>query len=233
MGRAGPRRTNRAVSATMALVVSRVETATAVAGGSESHRTPDNAAVSGEESGGSTYQSPDCPLVCQTSRDTWTEAVRLCVRSGSPITTTSRAAEAARFRSAFATGARVAASRQRPRSVSTNIFTGTRATSLSALARKRDSQSGGEARITAAGSWLTSTTNSRLSSRGSASPTPSRRTWSTVHPGDGIRETGNVTSVKTEVTFPVSRIDRKSTRLNSSHTVISYAVFCLKKKNKK
>src|SRR2546426_1629955 len=28
-------------------------------------------------------------------------------------------------------------------------------------------------------------------------------------------------------------IDRKSTRLNSSHLVISYAVFCLKKKNKK
>src|SRR5438034_3472817 len=27
--------------------------------------------------------------------------------------------------------------------------------------------------------------------------------------------------------------DRKSTRLNSSHTVISYAVFCLKKKNRK
>src|SRR5436190_9611760 len=26
--------------------------------------------------------------------------------------------------------------------------------------------------------------------------------------------------------------DRKSTRLNSSHTVISYAVFCLKKKRK-
>src|SRR5438034_3336571 len=28
--------------------------------------------------------------------------------------------------------------------------------------------------------------------------------------------------------FPL--LDRKSTRLNSSHTVISYAVFCLKKK---
>src|SRR5260221_9708348 len=28
-----------------------------------------------------------------------------------------------------------------------------------------------------------------------------------------------------------SHRDRKSTRLNSSHTVISYAVFCLKKKN--
>src|ERR1022692_3561990 len=29
------------------------------------------------------------------------------------------------------------------------------------------------------------------------------------------------------------RSDRKSTRLNSSHLVISYAVFCLKKKKKK
>src|SRR5438552_18258314 len=28
------------------------------------------------------------------------------------------------------------------------------------------------------------------------------------------------------------RSDRKSTRLNSSHQIISYAVFCLKKKNK-
>src|SRR2546426_6148876 len=31
----------------------------------------------------------------------------------------------------------------------------------------------------------------------------------------------------------VERRDRKSTRLNSSHLVISYAVFCLKKKKKK
>src|SRR2546429_6122139 len=30
-----------------------------------------------------------------------------------------------------------------------------------------------------------------------------------------------------------SEIDRKSTRLNSSHGYISYAVFCLKKKNNK
>src|SRR5438034_3276056 len=30
-----------------------------------------------------------------------------------------------------------------------------------------------------------------------------------------------------------SNRDRKSTRLNSSHTVISYAVFCLKKKKKR
>src|SRR5258708_19310846 len=32
--------------------------------------------------------------------------------------------------------------------------------------------------------------------------------------------------------FTLKRIDRKSTRLNSSHQIISYAVFCLKKKKK-
>src|SRR5256885_5672308 len=32
---------------------------------------------------------------------------------------------------------------------------------------------------------------------------------------------------------PSGRVDRKSTRLNSSHLVISYAVFCLKKKKTK
>src|SRR2546426_2817064 len=32
---------------------------------------------------------------------------------------------------------------------------------------------------------------------------------------------------------PATSLDRKSTRLNSSHLVISYAVFCLKKKKKK
>src|SRR5690606_41215967 len=30
---------------------------------------------------------------------------------------------------------------------------------------------------------------------------------------------------------PLDRVDRKSTRLNSSHVKISYAVFCLKKKS--
>src|SRR5207245_9607359 len=32
-------------------------------------------------------------------------------------------------------------------------------------------------------------------------------------------------------TSPLAALDRKSTRLNSSHGSISYAVFCLKKKN--
>src|SRR5699024_12542685 len=34
------------------------------------------------------------------------------------------------------------------------------------------------------------------------------------------------------VVWRVFGVDRKSTRLNSSHVSISYAVFCLKKKNK-
>src|SRR5207253_7735821 len=36
-----------------------------------------------------------------------------------------------------------------------------------------------------------------------------------------------------EGTIVQERRDRKSTRLNSSHVAISYAVFCLKKKKKK
>src|SRR5258708_37357359 len=35
---------------------------------------------------------------------------------------------------------------------------------------------------------------------------------------------------RTEPLFEAPRQDRKSTRLNSSHQIISYAVFCLKKK---
>ena len=38
---------------------------------------------------------------------------------------------------------------------------------------------------------------------------------------------------KTEPTGSIMVTDRKSTRLNSSHVVISYAVFCLKKKKTK
>src|SRR5256885_7847467 len=38
-------------------------------------------------------------------------------------------------------------------------------------------------------------------------------------------------SCSANLPYPAIRTDRKSTRLNSSHLVISYAVFCLKKKN--
>src|SRR2546426_5883376 len=48
----------------------------------------------------------------------------------------------------------------------------------------------------------------------------------TATDGGGRARTGKVVAVARET-------DRKSTRLNSSHLVISYAVFCLKKKKKK
>src|SRR5438034_6862178 len=41
------------------------------------------------------------------------------------------------------------------------------------------------------------------------------------------------TGIKVDAVVTVQLLDRKSTRLNSSHTVISYAVFCLKKKKKR
>src|SRR5947207_12630093 len=58
------------------------------------------------------------------------------------------------------------------------------------------------------------TTLFRSASRGRADHDPAAARWRRGGRGD-------------------DRPDRKSTRLNSSHTVISYAVFCLKKKKKK
>src|SRR5207244_11579569 len=49
-----------------------------------------------------------------------------------------------------------------------------------------------------------------------------------ANPLTGQREQ-NGTSIL-DVTNPKQPTDRKSTRLNSSHQIISYAVFCLKKK---
>src|SRR2546422_2255166 len=56
-------------------------------------------------------------------------------------------------------------------------------------------------------------------------------------------QNGDFSSLANKIYDPLSRVkgadgvitgtDRKSTRLNSSHGYISYAVFCLKKKNKK
>src|SRR5258708_27188929 len=46
--------------------------------------------------------------------------------------------------------------------------------------------------------------------------------------GMGMEETGKLRSCSMAA-FSI-RLDRKSTRLNSSHQIISYAVFCLKKK---
>src|SRR2546427_7234059 len=49
------------------------------------------------------------------------------------------------------------------------------------------------------------------------------------HPRDVHREKGAIVKDECE---PEVHLDRKSTRLNSSHSQISYAVFCLKKKKK-
>src|SRR5256885_2919783 len=51
------------------------------------------------------------------------------------------------------------------------------------------------------------------------------------HAGDGILRTG-AGPCRQASPLAGHREDRKSTRLNSSHLVISYAVFCLKKKNR-
>src|SRR2546426_7481612 len=53
-------------------------------------------------------------------------------------------------------------------------------------------------------------------------------TYRVLPPGGG-REM----QIDLQVPMAVDSIDRKSTRLNSSHLVISYAVFCLKKKKKR
>src|SRR5256885_556905 len=48
--------------------------------------------------------------------------------------------------------------------------------------------------------------------------------------GGPVAETGLPSILQLDVMVPGQYQDRKSTRLNSSHLVISYAVFCLKKK---
>src|SRR5437899_9620081 len=54
---------------------------------------------------------------------------------------------------------------------------------------------------------------------------------------DGYKTLNDGQAVEFEVSkgpkgLQASNVDRKSTRLNSSHLGISYAVFCLKKKNR-
>src|SRR5947208_7205735 len=56
-------------------------------------------------------------------------------------------------------------------------------------------------------------------------PTPLRRA---LEPCSGARRRGYTVPKPGE-----AGSDRKSTRLNSSHQIISYAVFCLKKKKRK
>src|SRR5256885_11093880 len=54
-----------------------------------------------------------------------------------------------------------------------------------------------------------------------------------VQPGLGLVDEVGRLALAEEAPHFVYQADRKSTRLNSSHLVISYAVFCLKKKKKR
>src|SRR3712207_7225563 len=54
---------------------------------------------------------------------------------------------------------------------------------------------------------------------------PDEREWR-------LRSEAELANIRAALTWSLDHEDRKSTRLNSSHANISYAVFCLKKKNK-
>src|SRR5207253_9707161 len=65
---------------------------------------------------------------------------------------------------------------------------------------------------------------------------PPRRFWLSTHKVWSVLQRGRAmfrALVSLARTLDTNGRDRKSTRLNSSHVAISYAVFCLKKKNKK
>src|SRR2546430_11012407 len=47
-----------------------------------------------------------------------------------------------------------------------------------------------------------------------------------------LRRDGTEVPIGAQQQHTVGQVDRKSTRLNSSHSQISYAVFCLKKKKR-
>src|SRR5205807_6131554 len=68
-------------------------------------------------------------------------------------------------------------------------------------------------------------------SRARATGAPPWRSWSCTRPGH--RRGRRPESPAADRCARRRARDRKSTRLNSSHLVISYAVFCLKKKKKK
>src|SRR5256885_12065224 len=53
------------------------------------------------------------------------------------------------------------------------------------------------------------------------------------HGGRAVRDGARDPAPGRAAARPALRPDRKSTRLNSSHLVISYAVFCLKKKKER
>src|SRR5690625_6769394 len=70
----------------------------------------------------------------------------------------------------------------------------------------------------------------RSSDLGRPGAPPNSSTTPQWPPSPTLRRSGPTASPPTS---PPPLLDRKSTRLNSSHVAISYAVFCLKKKKHK
>src|SRR5438270_12485740 len=60
-----------------------------------------------------------------------------------------------------------------------------------------------------------------------------RRLFAGISPPSEGEDAAGFRKDSIHLTTHGARLDRKSTRLNSSHSQISYAVFCLKKKKKK
>src|SRR5947208_5168503 len=54
----------------------------------------------------------------------------------------------------------------------------------------------------------------------------------TLHARAVVAQAREALAAEDSLELLIGELDRKSTRLNSSHQIISYAVFCLKKKKK-
>src|SRR5258708_17992681 len=76
----------------------------------------------------------------------------------------------------------------------------------------------------------TATTEIYTLSLHDALPISRRRSASSTRPAHGLHPSLTRLNRRRSTHRSSSRRDRKSTRLNSSHQIISYAVFCLKKK---
>src|SRR5438034_1114547 len=90
-----------------------------------------------------------------------------------------------------------------------------------------------KAKATAAWSWRAAAVAGAIaaaSGGGCATDPPPRPAQ--IDPSNPGAPESRPLEVRSDAPVMVQAQDRKSTRLNSSHTVISYAVFCLKKKNK-
>src|SRR3712207_8653542 len=79
----------------------------------------------------------------------------------------------------------------------------------------------------------TATTEIYTLSLHDALPIFARRGGTCALPRCGAPQPGMAPIRPTDAAIGLRPIDRKSTRLNSSHANISYAVFCLKKKKKR